>query len=247
MANPVVQPKTLSSSELGLKDLLDLLKKDIMLTLNCHHIGTIQSFNPANQTAKVTLTYKKTILSLNTASGQYEPRFYDYPILMDCPVVCLGGSGGGANGAALTFPIAKGDECLVLFNDRAIDSWLGEGETNAPPTVNRFHSISDGIALVGIRSFPNVLLGYDNTRVVLRYGSAFISLNGANKIKMANNVTSLLIQFQALVTQLQQLVAQVENLNVETANDGSITTNLAAINSAFASIIGASGLGGLLE
>ena len=68
----------------------------------------------------------------------------DYPLLLDCPVVVLQGGG-----AYIDLPIAEGDYCLVLFNDRNIDTWWDTGNVVVPRN-RRKHSLSDGIALVGI-------------------------------------------------------------------------------------------------
>ena len=108
-------PLNMVPSEPSLKDLLDLLKKDILLSLNAHHIGTIQSFNSAKQTATATINYPKTYYQLNSLSGLYNPVLVNYPLLVDCPLICLGGGT-----AALTFPIQSGDECLVLFNRQLV-------------------------------------------------------------------------------------------------------------------------------
>lgn len=184
MANPTIQ-QNLIPNEPSLKDLLDLLQKQIMLTLNCHHIGTVQSFDATKQTATVTINYKKTYFQLNPATGLYDPILKDYPILADCPVIALG---GGA--AALTFPIQAGDECLVLFNDRSLDNWF-QGGTGSAVATPRLHSFSDGIILVGLRSLPNALTNYDTARAVLRNGSTLVGV-GSSLVKIANQTTTLL-------------------------------------------------------
>lgn len=169
----------------SLKDLLDLLQKQIMLNLSCHHIGTVQSFDATKQTASATINYKKTRFTFDASTGLYDPVLVDYPILVDCPVIVL----GGAN-AALTFPIKAGDECLVLFNDRDIDKWF-QGGTGASVSTPRLHSFSDGLILVGLRSLPNVLTNYDSTRAVLRNGSTLVGV-GPSLVKIANQTTTLL-------------------------------------------------------
>lgn len=146
-----------------LKDLLDFTKKDILLSLNCHHIGTIQSFDPDLQVAQVSINYTKTFLQVDSV-GNNSVTSTAYPTLLDCPVVCLGGGKG-----SLTFPIQAGDECLVIFNDRDLSNWFG-GASGLPPNTGRLHAYTDAIALVGIRSLPNVLLDYDGANVSLNYG-----------------------------------------------------------------------------
>jgi hypothetical protein len=58
--------------------------------MNCHAIATIQSFDPTKQTASATVNYKKTYFKPDTA-GVYRPVLVDYPQLIDCPVIFLGG------------------------------------------------------------------------------------------------------------------------------------------------------------
>jgi len=153
-----------------LKDLLDLLKKDMFLNLNSHHLATIQSFDPLKQTATATINYKQTYFQKNLFSGVYEPVLVDYPVLLDCPVICLGGGLG-----SLTFPITTGDECLVMFNDRDIDNWF-KGSSNSGVATPRLHSFSDGIIIVGVRSLANVLVDYDSDAVALNYAGNKVRL-----------------------------------------------------------------------
>ena len=118
-----------------LDDVLVELKQEIFSTLNCVQIGQIQSYNAAEQTAEIQLQVKVRV-NPTTIS--------DYPVLIDCPVFVLQGGG-----AYIDFPIGQGDYCIVLFNDRNIDIWW-DSATVAAPENRRKHSLSDGIALVGI-------------------------------------------------------------------------------------------------
>lgn len=195
-------PQAVVPADPSLRDLLDLLKKDIMLSLSAHHIGSVQSFDPSTQTATATINYKKTYTQLNKTSGLYEQVLVDYPILIDCPVVCLGGGP-----ASLTFPIAKGDECLVIFNDRDMDNWF-QGGSGGQVATPRLHSFSDGIILVGIRSMGNVLGSYDSTRAIIQNGTTFIGI-GSSLIKLANQTTTLNTLLQSLITQIKAITVDV--------------------------------------
>lgn len=193
-----------------LKDVLDELRRTIFLDLQCHHIGTIQSFNAESQTATVTINYKKTFYRLDEKTKTYLPVLVDYPVLVDSPVICLGGAQ-----ASLTFPIAQEDECLVLFNDRDLDSWLqagGGGPVNTP----RAHSFADGVILVGLRSAGKVIADYDPTRASLRNGAAVVAV-GTELIKVANQDFTLNNLLQALISNIQELVGNVGDLVAETA------------------------------
>lgn len=160
-------------TSVDMQDLGNLWQKQFGLALNCHAIGQIQSFNAVNQTATVTISYKRAFFKLNEQTNEFEPSAQDYPVLLDVPVVVLGGGG-----YSLTFPITVGDECLVLFNDRDIDNWFTGAVSGGLPATPRLHSLADGIALVGIRSQAKVIQDYDTDSVALR------NLLGTIKIKL---------------------------------------------------------------
>lgn len=124
-----------------LDDVLLGLKNEIFADLNCVQIGRIQKVN-SNQTVEILLQVKRRISGTETA---------DYPLLVDCPYFVLQGGG-----AYIDMPIEKGDICLVLFNDRNIDTWWST-ENVKEPADRRKHNLSDGFALIGINSDVNPL------------------------------------------------------------------------------------------
>ncbi len=212
MANPTIKQNK-APAEPSLMDLLNLFRKQLMLDFNCHHIGTIQSFDPAKQTCRATINYKKTFFQPNPKTKVYESVLLDYPILVDCPVIVLGGGT-----SALTFPIAAGDECLLLFNDRDIDNWFQSGQ-KGPVATPRLHSFSDGIALVGLRSLANSLQNYDTTRAVLRNGSTMVGV-GASLVKIANNQYTLNGLLQELINEVKSLVSATAAITVTGVQTG---------------------------
>jgi hypothetical protein len=180
----------------SLADLLNLLKREIFLDLNCHHLATVQSFNSVNQTVTATINYTKTIFQLDDTSKLYVPIQISYPIMVDMPVIVLGG--GKTN---LTFPIVQGDQCVILFNDRNIDNWFSSGQPG--PVANpRAHSFADGLALIGLNSLNTSIQDYDTLRAVLRNGTTGVGV-GASKVKIFNAVNgSLGIALSSLLTAL---------------------------------------------
>ncbi len=143
-----------------LASLLELFKDNLMMRLNCHQVGEIVSFDASTQTAEV------KIKMLKMRNGVLE----DYPILVDCPCIVLGGGEG-----RITFPIQAGDGCIVMFNDRDIDNWYAGGQTMLPRT-ERKHSFSDAIALVGIRNLQNKITDYFVNGVELKHSNSSIKL-----------------------------------------------------------------------
>lgn len=230
---------------------LGLLKTNIMASLNCVALGTIQSFDSAAQRSSVSINYKKTFF--NGAKQKSGDRPYgnavyrDYPILVECPVVVI--TGGSSY---LNMPITVGDTCIILFNDRDIDNWVSSGQVG-PVATQRMHSFTDGLALVGIRSKQNAVAAFDAARAILTDGNAKIGINpGTHKLTAQNNTTSLNTQLQALCTKIESLITAVAAITVSGVTTGpgvsGVPVNAATITalSADISAIG-SALGGLLE
>ena len=84
------------------------------------------------------------------------------PLLLDCPVVFP-----HAGGCSLTFPVAPGDEVLVVFASRGIDFWWAYGGVQ-PPAEVRMHDLSDGFAIPGPWSQAKRLQNVSTSRVELR-------------------------------------------------------------------------------
>jgi hypothetical protein len=196
MADPTISLNR-KITDPSMSDLLNMFKKEIMLSLNCHAIATVQSFDSSNQTVSATVNYKKSYYKLST-DGTYKMQLVDYPVLLDVPVLILG---GGL--AQITFPIQKGDECLILFNDRDLDNWFQSGQV-AGVASGRLHSFSDGIAFVGLNSMPNVITDYDMTRAKFSYGSTMVAV-GESLVKIANQTTTLKTVINGLIDVIEGL------------------------------------------
>ena len=148
------------ATEPTLASILELHKDDIMYSLNCHQVGEIVSFNSQTQTAEVQIKMQRTV------KGEIK----DYPVLIDCPCIVLGGGEG-----RITFPISAGDSCLVIFNDKDIDNWYDGGQ-KMPPRSQRLHDFADAFALVGIRNRQNQISDYFADGVELKHGNSSIKL-----------------------------------------------------------------------
>ena len=217
-------PKT----EPSLSDLLSLHKKDIFLSMFCHGVATVVSFDPVTQKANATMNYTKEFVS-RQADGTYLAVQRPYPPLSDCPVVFLGGVD-----SYLSFPDIVGSECLVLFNDRDLDNWF----VNEGTVLNssRLHSFSDAILIVGLRSNNKAIKNFDADRVLLKKGNAEIGVGLNNELVRVAN------EMHTLNGLLQQLITAIQSITVPTPSGPSGTP----INSAAFSTV-ASNLNQLLE
>lgn len=155
----------------------DEIIRKTKLTLNCHHIGVIQSFYPSTQTADIEIAYKQVVSIENGVKV-----FQEYPLLMECPVIVLF---GGVD--FISLPVTAGDSCLVLFNDRDLDQWLNNGN-GGHPTTSRLHDLSDAIAIVGIRPLTNSIARYLSNGIRLSHG------NGNSEIDLKENLIESVAQ-----------------------------------------------------
>lgn len=142
-----------------LADVLDSNKRQTQLETNCVKIGTIETFDPSNQRARVKIAYKQVKDILEDGTHVYE----EYPLLMDVPVFVLF---GGVD--ILTMPISPGDSCIVLFNDDEMGQWAKSG--GGFPVNFVMHDLSYAIALVGIRPLSNVITNYLANGIRLSHG-----------------------------------------------------------------------------
>jgi len=105
--------------------------------------ASVVSVNLAAQTVSVQPTIQGSV-----ADPAGNVRQVNLPLLVDVPLVWP-----KAGGFALTFPVAPGDEVLVVFACRCIDSWWQSGGIGAPAEA-RMHDLSDGFAILAPTSQP---------------------------------------------------------------------------------------------
>ena len=129
----------------------EAIMRNISLTMHCVKIGQIISFDKTDQTATVQVLHRMDE-NYNTDLDET----IEYPLLQKVPVVVLQGGG-----ASITFPIKKGDQCLLLFCDYMIDNWWISGDVGASDFPRR-HDISDAIAIVGPNAVPKALKNYSD-------------------------------------------------------------------------------------
>ncbi|QYY30231.1 hypothetical protein K2O51_22935 [Cupriavidus pinatubonensis] len=155
--------------EVALREAFDGLRAGIWTALP----GIIQSFNDDAMTCEVQPTIKVPVRQIDGSIVTVA-----LPLLVDCPVQFP--SGGNCS---LTFPVKLGDECLVVFASRCIDSWWQSGGVQEQAEL-RMHDLSDGFVLLGFRSKPRALTGISTSTTQLRNdaGDTYVDLDPAGKI-----------------------------------------------------------------
>jgi hypothetical protein len=141
--------------------------------------GIIESFDPNKVTASVQPAIQAKRQSMD---GTF--TMVDIPVMQDVPVVFERGGG-----FILTFPVAKGDECIVWISSRCIDSWWQSGGVQ-PPAHPRMHDLSDGFCKVGPSSQAHLPGAVSTTSVQLRQvgGPALLDISAAG-FAFTGNVT----------------------------------------------------------
>jgi hypothetical protein len=192
----------------SLNDVLKMSFMDMFANMNFHRIGKIENFNPATQTATISIMSKKIIVD-NFQSTQ---KIIDIPVLSDVPVVIGRGQNGG-----ITTPISQGDYVLLAFCDRDISDWQINGIITEPNNTN-VNDLSDAIAIPFLYSEASPISSYNNNATEIDYkenSKITLNIDGIKQevlpdasIELTNALASLKINPLGLV-QLQNLLGQI--------------------------------------
>lgn len=148
-------------------DLEEVIKTAIAAALKDTHTALpaqIVSFDPATQTASVQPAIKRVFTDGDT---------------LPLPVIDGVRVGFQRVGSfAVTFPLSKGNEGLLIFAERSIDNWRKTGNVSEPNDA-RMHDLSDAIFLPMCYSDPNNIASFSATDISIR------TLDGTGKIEIA--------------------------------------------------------------
>lgn len=140
--------------------------------------GIIESIN----LSAMTCTVKPAVLIPLKDPETADITQVEIPVLLDVPVIYP--SGGGFT---LTFPIKPGDEALVIFASRCIDTWWQNGGYKNQLPLLRMNDLSDGFALVGprsqVRTVPSVSSG--NVQLRTDSGETYLEVTSDHHINLA--------------------------------------------------------------
>jgi hypothetical protein len=158
--------------------LLEALKNEMMHQLNCVKIGVVQAFYPGNANNAPTVDVKVAFTQVISTAADGTRTLAEYAPLLKVPVSFQQGGG-----CIMTFPVAAGDECLILFNDMQLDNWLLSG-AGQPPSIDRTHDWSDAIAIVGVRSNPRGIASISTATAQLRSitGDTYVEIDPSGQI-----------------------------------------------------------------
>lgn len=174
----------------------------------------VQKVDYTKRTCEVQPTIQGRVQDSN---GEFQ--FVNLPLLVDVPIVMP-----SAGGFTLSLPIKSGDEVLIIFASRCIDSWWQSGGVGQPMEL-RMHDLSDGFAIPGPRSLPtSTPLHSTNARLTKDDGSVYVELT-ENKVNIKApteiKVEAPLVTVQSADIQLKGNTTVTGNLTVS----GTTTAN----------------------
>jgi hypothetical protein len=162
----------------NLVDAIQLVLEDNNSQLNTSVPGTIVSYDPATNRAKV-----RPLLPKKLANGQVLPA----PEIVQVPVIFpASGMAQGGKQAGITLPIAPGDGVMLSFQQRSLENWLS-GNDSAPNDPRKF-DLSDCIATPGLNSGG---FSGNATDLVIRMDKASVTLKPDNTVVFGNENSSI--------------------------------------------------------
>jgi hypothetical protein len=192
----------------------------------------VQSVNLAKMTCVVQLAIQ----------GRYEDQqgklnWVNISKISDVPI-CFPSAGG----FTITFPMAINDEVLVIFASKCIDAWWQNGGYLNKPMEYRMHDLSDGFAIPGPKSLPNVLTGISATDIQIRNkaGTTFLSIGVDGKIGFANATTTLktvLNNFESAVNTFATSCGSATSVANIAAAGTVLSTSLTAVATAIGALL----------
>lgn len=177
---------------------------------------------------------KMTCVCQLAIQGRYEDQFGNIKwanigVLQDVPIVFP--SGGLFN---ITFPLVPGNEVLVVFASRCIDSWWQSGGFENKPMEYRMHDLSDGFAIPGIRSQPSVIDSISTTDLEIRNNgrTIYFSLGSDGKFGFKGQSTDLKTVLDTLNNDLKTFATACGSATTV----GQIATAASALNTALTAV-----------
>lgn len=154
----------LSDHEELLRTMQDSLQSNLWTALP----GIVQKVNLGALTVEVQPAIQGVVMKPDGTK-----QYVNLPVLPDVPIIFPRGGG-----YSMTFPVAVGDECLVVFASRCIDSWWQSGGIQKPYEPRK-HDLSDGFAIIGPYSQAKKISSVSAATVQVRSddGSIFLEVD----------------------------------------------------------------------
>jgi len=213
------------TSKTTLLNVLEALRENINYNLNCVKVATVDTFYPDDLTVSCIVANKR-VTGLKDDGNQ---------ILQDYPLIYAKVHFLGWGEAGVSYPIMKGMEGLLLFNDRELETWFltGQGGNLA---YDRSHNLSDAIFLCGVRSIPHMIQILTDCFHLFYYNSDF-QIKPSEEIINTTSLTANLNESMSINAPVTKVSG---NLSVGTGYSGIVPCGTAVLNIQNGIIVGVS-------
>jgi Phage protein Gp138 N-terminal domain len=135
----------------------------------------------------------------------------ELPVIPNVPVLWPRTSLG-----SISFPLQRGDGCLVVCSERSIDDWLTLGGINEPTDSRKF-DLNDAIAIPGLYSFASQTKITGSDKFEIHYKDQQVTIDKDGNISIGGTSLQKLMTAAyktALETQLGLIVTAFQGLGV---------------------------------
>lgn len=186
---------------------------DIMFRIRCAIPAIIQSYDPGTNTVEAQPAIRERLVEEDGSI-----RYLNLPLLINVPVAFP-----SSGSASITFPIGKGDECLIIFSDLAIDNFWTSGSVQNPIEVRR-HDLSDGIAIPCSLSVTKARgaghgMNIQGSPVTMKSGQSSVEVS-ATIIKVIQGETSVTVDGTSTVLRAAGTSITMSNAGINFAFQG---------------------------
>lgn len=147
-----------------------------------------------------------------------------FPEIDNVPVIFPSAGGG-----SLTFPIQEGDTVMLMFSARNFDTWWATGNPLQLSSTQRYHDLSDAVAIVGLTSSKKSVNG-STEDVVLKFNDNNITLKKDGSIEATTKSTvKISNSSEELVSLLSETLQAISDITTNTIYGLSPINNKALI------------------
>jgi len=203
--------------------------RNVRLSMRTHCPATLVAYDPATQTATVTIDILSIVKVFVGVPGQPDPNLINLTapvapyVLTSIPVVW---SGSGDSTGFLTFPLVPGCTGYVEVMDRGLQSWLDRlAPIPVDPVQSATHALQDSVFVPGLTdklhriSVPTDMVGarlYHQVQIVLEAGAA-LKLGGDAAVLGNARLTDTTSPNAEMTTFMAQIVTALTTLSAGAA------------------------------
>lgn len=199
--------------ELGEEPSLSKIQKNwarkLRLSMRTHCPATVVLYDPATQTATVTIDILVIAKVLSATTPGVDPNLLDLtqpipPYVLTAIPVVWPGTGDGSGG--LTFPLIPGATGYVEVMDRGLQTWLDRvAAAPVDPVSSATHALQDSVFVPGLTDKLHRIVPATDMVGARLFHETQVTLE-AILIKLGENATQFAVLGNDLLTKMNELI-----------------------------------------